>query len=277
MIKVEVLTIMKWKPGQHVFVRFLTGAHGLTSHPFSICSLPNKNGGSGSLVFYIKPRGGITGRIAALAAQNPPKPIRVFLDGPYGGFGNGALKGYNEVLLIAGGSGGGFLLPLLEDLLICGCADGAEPTKVHLVLAIREEESLAWFMEALHDMMPETPCLCAVELGIYVTGKSITKSLDSGSDTEKGNISSVEKVIEGSCCTPPENENDQPINRVITVHHEGRPSLPSIIKESVDGNPSVAVVVCGPGSMVLDVRSATAEAQKVKGKNVWLHTESFSW
>jgi hypothetical protein len=32
---------MEWTPGQHVFVRFATlGMHALTSHPFTICSLP---------------------------------------------------------------------------------------------------------------------------------------------------------------------------------------------------------------------------------------------
>jgi NAD(P)H-flavin reductase len=277
MIKIEILTIMKWKPGQHVFARFLTGGHGLTSHPFSICSLPNKDDQLGSLIFYIKPRGGITGRLATLAMRNPPRCIRVFLDGPYGGLEHGALLGYHEVLLIAGGSGGAFLLPLLEDLLVCGCAVGAEPMKVHLVLAVREQKSLAWFVEALHEMAPKTLCSCAVELNIYTTSGCTSKSLDSGSDTEKGNSNSVEKAVGRSCSTISGNQIGKGIDRVTTVHHEGRPDLPGVIKESVTENESVAIVTCGPDSMIFDVRNAAAEAQKVKRKNVLLHTENFCW
>lgn len=109
---------MRWKPGQHIFVRFLTlGLHSLTSHPFTICSLPNQSGTQPELVFFISPRGGLTSRLAMLAVKEPNKSIGVYLDGPYGAISVESLSKFGKALVIAGGSGAGFTLPLIEDVL----------------------------------------------------------------------------------------------------------------------------------------------------------------
>ena len=63
LVRVAVPSIIKWTPGQHVFVRFLTSdLHLLTAHPFTIssaCRNPDEIGKASELVFYIKPRGGV--------------------------------------------------------------------------------------------------------------------------------------------------------------------------------------------------------------------------
>ena len=91
-VKISVPTTSPWKPGQHIFLRFLSwDVHSLTAHPFTISSLPKRDGLASAkdaheMVFYVHPRGGYTGRLAALAKQKPNCNVRLSLDGPYGGF-----------------------------------------------------------------------------------------------------------------------------------------------------------------------------------------------
>jgi NAD(P)H-flavin reductase len=100
MVKVRVpIPKIKWTPGQHFFVRFTgTGIHSLTSHPFTVSTLP----GSGAMEFVIRPQSGLTNRLAALADNS--RSMGVVLDGPYGGIRHDISK-YESVLLLAGGSG----------------------------------------------------------------------------------------------------------------------------------------------------------------------------
>ncbi|EMR65091.1 putative ferric reductase transmembrane protein [Eutypa lata UCREL1] len=73
-LKVTIPIDTTWHPSQHVFLRFIhLGLHALTAHPFTIASVPIAINGSGKskLVFYVQPRGGLTGRLAAAALQQP--------------------------------------------------------------------------------------------------------------------------------------------------------------------------------------------------------------
>lgn len=139
-VRVTVPTKLKWTAGQHVFARFLAlGPQALTMHPFTICSLPATEGRENRMVFYIKPTKGITARLGSLAGSQ--KTVPVFLDGPYGGIHVGSFGHFDRVLLIAGGSGGGFLLPVLEDILRrkANKAGGAavKATEVHVVWLVK--------------------------------------------------------------------------------------------------------------------------------------------
>jgi predicted ferric reductase len=99
MVRVHIPTQLEWSPGQHYFVRFLDmGAHALTSHPFTVTTLPQ----SGALEFQIRVRGGMTDRLVSYARKQ--KSSSVILDGPYGGI-HGSLRVYDRVVLLAGGSG----------------------------------------------------------------------------------------------------------------------------------------------------------------------------
>lgn len=79
LVRVSVPTIINWTPGQHVFVRFLTSdLHLLTAHPFTIssaCRNPDKTGKASEIIFYIKPRCGVTARLAAMAAKQDRKSV----------------------------------------------------------------------------------------------------------------------------------------------------------------------------------------------------------
>ena len=96
MIHLDMPTKLKWKAGQHYFLRFCTGdRHFFSSHPFTVASTPE----DGRLEFLIKPRQGMT-----KALSDKVGSVRVLLDGPYGGPA-ADLACFEGVLLVAGGSG----------------------------------------------------------------------------------------------------------------------------------------------------------------------------
>lgn len=156
-VRVRIPTHITWGPGQHMFVRFMSTAlglpHALTTHPFSICSLPRvgkDNIGVNELVFYVRPHGGITKRLHEFAKASPGETLPVLLDGPYGGMDAAAFESFDRFLVIAGGSGGGTILPILETLarrvpqekaLAKGGEEGfAEPVlSVQVVWAVRKQ------------------------------------------------------------------------------------------------------------------------------------------
>ena len=107
MVKITMPTKLKWRPGQHFFVRFLgLGIHAASSHPFTVATLSDQSEGKegAAMEIYARVHGGITARLATLAKQGSSGSSRVLLDGPYGGV-EGSLKVYDRVLLLAGGSG----------------------------------------------------------------------------------------------------------------------------------------------------------------------------
>ncbi|KAF2178651.1 hypothetical protein K469DRAFT_731660 [Zopfia rhizophila CBS 207.26] len=143
--------ITKWKPGQHVFLRFLIpDMHSLVSHPFTICSLiePNKN----EMVFYVKPHQGFTGQLANIAERKRGGPAKVLFEGPYGGLGfPETINGFDEKTVIAGGSRVGFTFPIIEDVLRQNAVDSSEKSsRLHILLATPSNAVAEWYRSTLH-------------------------------------------------------------------------------------------------------------------------------
>lgn len=99
-LQVRIPTTLKWSPGQHYFFRFyLGGLTSLSSHPFTVCSIPEQ----GEVEILVRVHKGITARLATLS-QGKGWAGSVLLDGPYGGVPVN-LGVYDHILLMAGGSG----------------------------------------------------------------------------------------------------------------------------------------------------------------------------
>lgn len=145
MVKIMIPTRLKWRPGQHFFVRFLDlGIHAASSHPFTVASLSGsdaKDSGSGVIEMYARVRGGITARLAAVAKSGARKTSRVLLDGPYGGI-EANLRMYDRVLLLAGGSGSCLVRFDSEpELTVCSRCHvrGAPPARPGALCEFRED------------------------------------------------------------------------------------------------------------------------------------------
>lgn len=239
------------------------------------------------LVFYIRPRGGFTARLAHFAESNSGASVRVLLDGPYGGVDMRKIEQSQQQLVIAGGSGAGWVLPMISAFLRKqqrpSSAEKRVSGSMKVVLATRDTATAQWFERAVRDIAPDE---AEVEIDIFYTGsrddpsatKSNGQSLQTLDDPEKAiQVREHQQSIDGSSSASSRKETH--------VHHrEGRPELSALIAEqaaAIADDQQLGVFVCGPLSMQNDAQNAVAAEQLniMKGvkKQVYLHMEHFSW
>lgn len=303
-IRISIPTKTTWRAGQHYFLRFVS-LHAWASHPFTACSLPTKahyyEAASSSLVFYIRPQGGLTARLASYAAAHPNSKMRIMLDGPYGGIEMTKLDASHRTLVLAGGSGAGWVLPLIEAFLrrrdCANCCDNPDPKpaaeclpaseapSMRVVLATRDIATRNWFEEAIADLLEAgmvNTCPTELSVEIYYTGGEETsrpKTLQTLEDPEKG----VDTLVTGTEGSGSDSESEKLSRNFSPRDHSARPDVRAIVAEeaAAAGEQSLGVFVCGPLSMQSDVANAVAkeQVQGIKGgtKDVYLHMEHFSW
>ncbi|KAL4814903.1 ferric reductase like transmembrane component-domain-containing protein [Aspergillus spinulosporus] len=321
LLQMRIPTILSWRPGQHAFIRFTgirsVGLHSLTSHPFTICSTAHDIQSvkrANEMVFYVKPKKGITGRLAKLASKNPGFTQTVLLEGPYGGIELGALERSESVLIISGGSGGGFSLGILEAALRtftqsgCKCeAEKGERRSIQVVFACQHPDVAAWYSDEIESLLnlygvKGSDYGLDIDISIHVTSSlpSLRQDTDTDTDIEKTlrplppsgpaevptqsetKTSTAEDAINQVRSTSTSSSSHKtPVSRMPRIFSQGRPKLPSIIASTTDNGKHVAIYVCGPASMLHDVRNAAAAAQEgiltgKTGGQVYLHSESFS-
>ncbi|ORY18844.1 metalloreductase-like protein transmembrane component [Clohesyomyces aquaticus] len=153
-IKITIPTQTKWRPGQYVYLR-MPGISVFENHPFTIASLcsddfPSEYGeGYRDMVLVFRPFGGFTNKVLRSALEHGPwHTYRAFIDGPYGGM-QRRIEAFDDVVLIAGGSG---ITAIVSQLLslIKKMRDGKAVTKnVHVIWALKRPETMEWFKEEL--------------------------------------------------------------------------------------------------------------------------------
>jgi NAD(P)H-flavin reductase len=172
-IKVTIPTQMKWRPGQYVYLR-MPGISVFENHPFTISSLcsddfPSEYGeGYRDMVLVFRPFGGFTKKVMRSALEHGPwHTYRAFIDGPYGGM-QRRIEAFDDVVLIAGGSG---ITAIVSQLLslIKKMRDGKAVTrKVHVIWALKRPETMEWFKEELRICREFAPPE-SVECQFYIT------------------------------------------------------------------------------------------------------------
>ncbi|KAF2708230.1 hypothetical protein K504DRAFT_382043 [Pleomassaria siparia CBS 279.74] len=153
-IKVTIPTQMKWRPGQYVYLR-MPGISVFENHPFTVASLcsddfPSQYGeGYRDMVLVFRPFGGFTNKVYQSALEHGPwHTYRAFVDGPYGGM-QRRIEAFEDVVLIAGGSG---ITAIISQVLslIKRMRDGKAVTRrVHVIWALKRPETMEWFKEEL--------------------------------------------------------------------------------------------------------------------------------
>ncbi|USW58882.1 Putative ferric reductase, NAD binding domain, ferric reductase transmembrane component-like protein [Septoria linicola] len=310
-VKVTIPTQTTWRAGQHYFIRFLgMGSSALTTHPFSASSLPAKahyyEAAQSELVFYIRPQGGFTARLAKYAEKHSGSKMSVTLDGPYGGIDMPKLASCKKTLALAGGSGAGWLLPLVEaflrrrDCVSAGCDPetgkmgaicGGEGPELRVVLATRDIATRNWFEEAVSELLSSSMlgcCPSGLNVEIYFTGsednvqhpKETGQFLQTLDEPEKVPDA---KIAQHNKSESSDSDSEKKVGSLLSPKdHSSRPDLPAIITEEAEVDASsMGVFCCGPLSMQSDVANAVA-AEQLKGikdgnRNVYLHMEHFSW
>lgn len=236
--------------------------------------------------FYIRPASGFTARMAKLAERGERVPVSI--DGPYGDpLTYQKLSEKDKVVLIAGGSGSGYLLPLLESLL-------REPkSRVHeirAVIAVRHRESAAWLVDAvegIRSLQKDCGCSSIPSIEVYVTDDMPSTSATYRDNASTSTADAIEPISDdpekdGANAKARSTSSSGPSSKgVAVIEGRGRPDLKALIKGCANGE-SVGVTACGPASMLLDVRNACASEQTAiiagkTGGELWLHTEAFGW
>lgn len=303
-IRISIPAKFKWNPGQHCFLRFtsLGLQYAISAHPFTISSIPATRAGEiNTLVFHIRRHTGFTAKLYAHASQTPSVPISVLVDGPYGGIATQTFNNANRALVIAGGSGAGWCLSLVEHYLVHNSMTDSEshfqqetvivhnkedeenqqpcrantntrmPSSLHVVLAIRDSAHQIWFKQTIDSLLDKyhKRHLAEVFVQTYLTSDDFHPA---------PTTSSPQSAITGST-TPTTSEQK--------AEEKGRPALPHIIHHqaalAAGLRESLAVYVCGPTTMQNDVRNAVAKENmsilmgRSKGEGVSLYSEHFDW
>ena len=236
----------RWKAGQHAFLRFPT-FNIFENHPFTIASIEE----DGELQFIIKQRTGLTNnlykKVSRLGGQ---WTARVIIDGPYGGPERDP-GSFDTVVLVAGGVGVTFTLPILKDL-VRRAQDQAKLrcSKFLFVWTVRQENSLEWILSDLEMCVTAEK---AFQAELYVTaGPSQKPRGASLSDT---------------------------LPQQISIDYR-RPSLPKILSEAAENEGRMCVFGAGPEGLMATLSTAVADLQKkvLEGdgvREIYMHLETF--
>ncbi|KAK8075391.1 hypothetical protein PG997_010054 [Apiospora hydei] len=304
-MRITVPARTTWQPTQHMFLRFVAlQAHALTSHPFTICSVPAATSPltdeKSNLVFYVQARKGVTGRLAKMAAARGGCTVPVLIDGPYGGIKGKPLSSYDDNLIVACGAGAPFSLGLVMDALLLRRAFAAKADagvvtlpNVEVLIATRDPQFVQWYCEALTDFMESNGLpidLQGIRISLFQTGGSgnsrsptamSTTSTTPDNDAEAREKSAVSDTKVSSSSSHSGNSSSKSLQLEI---RSGRPDIGAMVRQATRRpNVSLALVACGPGGVVEEVQAAAAEAQlRILGsgnegaREVYLHTEHFS-
>ncbi|GAA5849470.1 hypothetical protein JCM9279_000912 [Rhodotorula babjevae] len=284
-VEIEVKGGMRWSAGQHVFVRFLT-VHPWSTHPFTIASpdlssvptIPNTR----TMRLVLRPHSGLTARLAALARTDPSRTLPVLLDGPYGPSSlSPIVHGADSVLLLAGGTGMSFVLPVLAALVgIDASSDLHVVRDVRVVWAVPHEVCLEWFAAELEgalraferarsavrekgasgESLDEVggaksasssrealvgPTLRSVCVELYVTrAETSSAGQAKGVASSSSSAAALDKLEHAS------------------ILRGSRPDVGRIVDETIKHTSGrLAVVACGPASLLTAARQTVARAQ----------------
>ncbi|ODV96263.1 hypothetical protein PACTADRAFT_2554 [Pachysolen tannophilus NRRL Y-2460] len=254
----------KWKPGQHLFIRFI-GKHILDNHPFTIASFAENDSADCKLI--VKAESGLTKKMFnTLSDEILFKQQKVYVDGPYGGMSRD-IDAFNQVNLIASGSGVSATIPFFSML-----ANSKFASDINFVWIIRDISHFEWIKEAIQKAINNTSVKISVE--IYVTRAK-------ENDFEESDVE-VHKLQYGAESLSEKSSKEQfDLADCIRFHYGHRPNVKDIV-ESFSLLKRNCFILSGSTSLRSECGNAIANLQRkvLSDPNVgevYLHTESFGW
>ena len=273
--------IQAYFPGQHSYVslpmRPAEPFNKLRLNPFTISTIFSKDD---KVRFYARVLGGRTRALSHVAKSSNGQSAPMVIEGPYGSARNFPyLIDYDSILLVAGGVGATFTLPIyrsiLQQLALNPAALRHSHKQIRFIWTVRTLAEAHWGLRQLQNDHKVSP----PGFELYVTSVSVSRR-DLGrideSGTESIELQEREQLL----------EEDNDVNSIGTgvnsktnfVVKTGRPNLSSVVNASLGNKHSdkVAVLVCGPSGMGTTLREAVAKWAK-EGKEVFWHAEDFGW
>ncbi|KAG2095889.1 ferric reductase NAD binding domain-containing protein [Suillus discolor] len=261
-----------------------------TSEKCAEISLAEGNLGSSApfwkeLVFFINVREGFTARLKDAALKGDK--VKVFVDGPYGPSPN--LGSYDTSVLIAGGSGVSYTLPVLLDTIERVRNGESSCRRVVFIWSIRNIGHIHWIDDVLIRALRLAPPSLSISIHIYVSGTPATigtlpRSYGRTDDVKPVRDDSRSEVVELQDGKAMEISNESlfAIESVKLAHE--RADLRAILRDEVKAATGrMSVSVCGSQSITRSVRGAlrfpVSSPLSVAngGPSVTLHIESFGY
>ncbi|WFD35723.1 hypothetical protein MCUN1_002584 [Malassezia cuniculi] len=268
LVRISMSTPIRWKPGQHVYMRF-PSINALENHPFTIVSLPSRAQSCPSeMTVIVRVFNGMTKRLfqrakaseegvcgceegqidgrkreGSLPSQqsNDHVPfsahttrILAFVDGPYGRTNDPAI--YESATFVAGGSGAGFILPIINDLVRRAKSGKNVLTKrIHFVWAARSSNIINWMMDYFSEVLDSRGGPIDIVISLYSSSPEATVKF------EREELNTM-------------------------VNFGRRPDLPSILAQEFAeasnlGYGSMGVYTSGPRSLTHTVSNSVAAVQ----------------
>jgi NAD(P)H-flavin reductase len=247
----------KTKPGQHVYMCISSGSrcsggNRLLSNPFTVANISE-----GEIALLLRTRRGPTTQMLLTHADRFNAQPLINIEGPYGTSVDIAdVTGkFDRVLLVAGGIGATFVLPVYRALREHLDSEVGGHKRLNFTWALRSAAEVAWAIELEDQVFADNP-----DVHIYLTRQaSLEHSFRNSSEgMEMGGLRTSDGLVGESKA------------------HMGRPNLREIVDKtfSYHGEESVAVFFCGPHDMGRELRAHVGR-WVAKGRSVFWRQESF--
>ncbi|KAL6709410.1 hypothetical protein ACN47E_001817 [Coniothyrium glycines] len=308
-----------WKPGQHVYLSRPWGRSKTPSlweqwlmtnktNPFTVASIPSKDkelllvartlkGNTKYLADLARTlaQGGGGGGVQMLPTAGGDIPILPFsIEGPYGASARlPDLSDYDNVLLVAGGVGATFIVPIYRSIL-----EHHDPTpagtSIRCIWAVQKLAETQWAFDASssepepvqeedaeaesneNDLVHSQP-----NVEVYVTRPS-GANLQVDAATPGVFVVDPDADDEGETIELQEHEQLLSMEEQIAkprkglVLRKGRPDLGHIVQGVFNTGTRTAVICCGPKRLTDELRRSV-EIWVKKGHDVFWYDETFGW
>ncbi|KAL6701451.1 ferric reductase NAD binding domain-containing protein [Trichoderma pleuroticola] len=246
------------------------------------------------LSFWIRPCDGWTRHLRDQCLKSQPlsrlpsiTTETILLEGPYGLA--EPLWAFDEVLLIAGGSGITTMVPyILDHIARAATSDKSKQTRTRGLTLIWTDPKQAFIRRIAQRELAAALTRDDFRYEFYCTGSEKVEvgSLPSPStdeipvgDDHKGTAEScVLKSKEETDVSESADDTDEVGSLTITM---GRPDIPAIIEKAAasatESGSRLAIMACGPGGMSDAAREATYRAIRQQNNSVEYFEESFGW
>ncbi|WVQ80311.1 hypothetical protein IAT38_002416 [Cryptococcus sp. DSM 104549] len=280
------------QPGQHYYLYTPKSITPWENHPFTLGSWEAGPKGETILHFLVGTKQGATRRMRKMVAkaEGGRVPCRVLLEGPYGH--SCPVERFDQALFVGGGSGITAALPYLHDLAARAATGKAVTKRVTLVWVVKNNEYAEDVLSRELANVQNIPGL-EVALHIYITAQSgLSTPLVAQAEAQalpySDNTTSGSSGSHPSLPSSPTAEKSEKLSTPSSLAegvHTGRPEMQLVLESALAklvGAETLAVLACGPGGMMDDMRRAVCGAYgngegQMSASRLEYFEESFSW